>query len=239
MSDTLVIDPEVIEWAVAGKPASEPHALTALASGMPLLVLMHGLGSHEGDLIQLAPHLPAEFVCASLRAPLRAYEPHDGYSWFPLSLQPGGVTPETAEGSTATAAEAVLDWHDALQGRLATVGAVVTKTALLGFSQGGVMVTTLLRLRPGVFSAGVNCSGFVAPGTFDGDAQLTELKQPLFWGRDAADPIISEAAVQLTAEWAPQHTQLTKREYPGIGHSISGEEIADINEFLRVHVLSA
>ena len=54
MSDTLVIDTDVIEWAVAGKPASEPHALTALASGMPLLVLMHGLGSHEGDLIQLS-----------------------------------------------------------------------------------------------------------------------------------------------------------------------------------------
>lgn len=227
----LQLNEEVMQWAVAGKPASRPHALTALTAGSPLLVLMHGLGSHENDLIQLAPHLPHEFVCVSLRAPLSAYAPHDGYSWFPLSLQPGGVTAEQAAGLAEAPAQAVLRWLDELFAeRIAP--SVPPRIAVMGFSQGGVMVTTLLRLRPDAFLAGVNCSGFSAPGQLSGDERLRLLKPPLFWGRDDADPIISPLAVAETARWASVHTTLTERAYSGMAHSISLSELRDIHEFL-------
>ena len=54
-------------------PAESPEA--------PLLVLFHGFGSNEQDLMGLVPQLPQDFVVASVRAPL-AQPP--GYSWFPL-----------------------------------------------------------------------------------------------------------------------------------------------------------
>ena len=73
------IDPSVVTWSV---DESE-------RDGRPLLVLLHGVGSHEGDLIGLAPYLPQAFAIASLRAPL----PHgDGFSWYPLAL-PGSPDP--------------------------------------------------------------------------------------------------------------------------------------------------
>ena len=39
------------------------------ARGQPLLVLLHGYGANEQDLLSLADMLPAEFVVASVRAP--------------------------------------------------------------------------------------------------------------------------------------------------------------------------
>jgi phospholipase/carboxylesterase len=39
-------------------------------AGRPLLVLLHGYGSHEGDLFGLSPRLPLGPVIASVRAPL-------------------------------------------------------------------------------------------------------------------------------------------------------------------------
>ncbi|MDO4241142.1 MAG: prolyl oligopeptidase family serine peptidase [Microbacteriaceae bacterium] len=230
------ISDDATQWSVAGKQAGREQALQALAAGQPLLVLMHGLGSHERDLFGLVPHLPQQFVCASLRAPLPAYTGSDGFAWFPLSLQPGGVLPEQASGHAKAAAERVLEWLDGLRSDVASHGGGLGQVAIMGFSQGGVMVTTLLRLRSEAFAAGVNCSGFVAPGEFLGDADLREKQPPLFWGRDDDEEVISQAAMRACAQWSPLHTNLTERNYPGIGHSISLAELKDISEFLNTHV---
>lgn len=235
------IDDSTVRWAVGGQPATAQEAIEALAS-RPLLVLMHGYGSFEGDLIQLAPQLPEEFVCASPRAPLVAPPPVvNGFAWFPIPFGPDGLPVRTAPdaefaGSAPhAAAAAMLAWIDALDERVA--GGIGT-IALMGFSQGGVMVTSMLRLRPQRFSCGVNCSGFVAPGAFAGDAVLSEARPPLFWGRDEADPIISADRIATTAEWAPAHTALEARLYTGIEHGIGLDELADISTFLTRHALA-
>ncbi|WP_166985672.1 alpha/beta hydrolase [Canibacter zhoujuaniae] len=230
----LTLDTAATQWAVDGKLASAPHALTALAGGSSLLVLMHGLGSHEKDLIQLASFLPKELVIASLRAPLKAAEVDatlGGWSWFPLSLQPGGVSPEQGAAEAVQAAQAVIDWVHQLKEQVGGIRQI----APMGFSQGGVMTTTMLRLAPGEFVCGVNCSGYIAPGEFMGDAALKDLQTPLFWGRDLVDPAIGHAAVELTAAWAPQHTALEAHTYKGIGHSIGRTELSDIHLFLTRH----
>lgn len=242
------IDDDVVLWSVGGRRVSAAQAHTELKH-RPLLLLMHGFGSFEGDLIGLAPHLPPGFVCASLRAPLVAPPPIvDGFAWWPLPLGPQGLPlrqpdPERFEGSGPhVAAVAVLAWLDALDARLRSPdgegpGATGLGTvALLGFSQGGCMVTSLLRLRPDRFVCGVNCSGFVAPGRFEGDAKLTELRPPMFWGRDEADPIIDEHRIALTTSWSPEHTTLEARLYEGILHGIGADELLDISDFLGRHV---
>ncbi|MBO1902263.1 hypothetical protein J4H92_09925 [Leucobacter weissii] len=248
------IDADAVRWAVAGREASADAAARALAEGRPLLLLMHGFGSFEGDLIGLAPRLPLGFVCASPRAPLVAPPPIvDGYSWWPLPLGADGLPlpqPEPAEfvgSGPHTAALAVLDWLDGLDERILDHGADdlgsdgtgaggIGAVALLGFSQGGCQVTSLLRLRPDRFACGVNCSGFVAPGRFDGDAELARIRPPLFWGRDEADPIIDRERIESTAEWSPRHTELEARLYPGIAHSIGADELDHIAAFLHRHV---
>lgn len=241
------IDEDVVLWSFEGKRVSQATALHELQQ-RPLLLLMHGFGSFEGDLIGLAPHLPAGFVCASPRAPLVVPAPIvNGFAWWPLPLSAQGLPirqddPEYFEGSGPfQAAEALLHWLDALDARLREnnghnadeLGVGLGKIALLGFSQGGCMVTSLLRLRPERFECGVNCSGFVAPGTFEGDERLREIRPPMFWGRDEADPIIDEHRIALTALWAPAHTALEAKLYDGILHGIGAEELEDITLFLE------
>lgn len=231
--DRLRIDDEHVRWAVDGRAAGSEEARAALTH-RPLLLLMHGFGSFEGDLIELASQLPSGFVCASPRAPLVAPPPIvGGFAWWALPLGPDGLplpaeAPARFEGSAPhAAAVAVLDWLDGLE----HTGPI----ALMGFSQGGCMVTSLLRLRPERFACGVNCSGFVAPGAFDGDAVLAAHRPPMFWGRDEADPIIDRARIELTAAWAPAHTDLEARLYEGILHGIGRDELRDISAFLERH----
>jgi len=236
------IDQALTHWAIDGSAATAAEAEAALAT-RPLLVLMHGFGSFEGDLIGLAPGLPKGFVCASPRAPLIAPPPIvNGFSWWPLRMTPDGTVlreppPEEFVGSGPhRGATAVLEWLDALESR---VEGGLPSIAIMGFSQGGCLVTSLLRLRPERFTCGVNCSGFVAPGSFEGDRELTETLPPMFWGYDPADPVIGPERIAELAEWGPRHTTLEARSYPGIAHSISGEELADISAFLARQVPEA
>lgn len=239
-----MIDDSVVQWAIEGRSASADEAVSALQE-RPLLLLLHGFGSFEGDLIGLAPRLPHGFVCASPRAPLVAPPPVvNGFSWWPIAFGLDGKpirSPEPAAfvgTEPHAAAIAVLNWLDALDERVRAqsggkgLGAVVP----MGFSQGGCQVTSLLRLRPERFAAGVNCSGFVAPGHFEGDAALAAVRPPMFWGRDEADPIVDEARIAGLAAWAPEHTDLEARLYEGIAHGIGLDEIADISAFLEQHV---
>jgi phospholipase/carboxylesterase len=45
----------------------------------PLVVLLHGRGSHEQEILALAAHLPASFAYAAVRAPIPEGA---GFAWF-------------------------------------------------------------------------------------------------------------------------------------------------------------
>jgi phospholipase/carboxylesterase len=186
--------------------------------GRPLLLVLHGYGSHEGDLFALAPHLPLEPSIAALRAPLPAGQ---GWSWFPI-----GVPGDPVGDALDAAALGILAWLDALPEQPTSIG-------LLGFSQGGAMTLQLMRHAPERFAFAVQLSGFIASGTHPGDARLAERRPPVFWGRGTHDPVIPEAAVARTHAWLPEHSTLTEGIYEGLGHSISQAELGEITTFLR------
>ena len=108
------------------------------------LVLFHGYGANEQDLAPLGPMLAPALPWAALRAPLEVAP--GGYSWFP-PIAPGDRDPARATG-------AAWQWIDAHLAPDATVAAV-------GFSQGGLMATQLLRTRPERVAATVVLSGFI------------------------------------------------------------------------------
>jgi phospholipase/carboxylesterase len=213
MTTSTPIDSTAVLWS-----ASEPDQ-----TGRPLLLIMHGYGSHEGDLFSLAPHLPLEPVIAALRAPLPV---GDGWAWFPIG-DPG--KPDDAAVDAAVAA--VLAWLDALPQQPSSIG-------LLGFSQGGAMALQLMRAAPGRFSFAVNLSGFIATGPGAGDAVLADQPLPVFWGRGTADGVIPASAIERTQAWLPGHSTLTERIYEGLPHSISQAELGDVVNFLSTQYAS-
>lgn len=149
-----------------------------------------------------------------------------------------GPEPEEFLGSPPhVAAVAALAWLDELDARVeASTGSRLGEIAPMGFSQGGAMVTSLLRLRPERFACGVICSGFVAPGAHEADAALARVRPPVFWGRDEADPMIAPSRAAALGVWATAHTELEARLYDGILHGIGEAELADISVFLRRHL---
>ena len=89
-----------------------------------------------------------------------------------------------------------------------------------------------LRLEPHRFAFAVNLSGYVAPGDLEGDAAMAERKPPVFWGRGTHDDVIPQALVEHTMQWLPAHATLSGGAYPGLTHSVSEQELADVREFL-------
>lgn len=184
----------------------------------PLLLLLHGFGADEHDLLGVLPALPSRFDAVSLRGPLDAG--NGGAAWTELRTSGSPVDPVQARA----AATSILDWIDAR----ATVRSIVP----LGFSQGGLMVTELLRARPDRFAAGVVLSGFHADGDRTGDARLAARRPPVFFGWGTVDPLIPEALFASTARWLSSRTALTEHSYPGLAHQISASELADVSAFL-------
>ncbi|WP_313662077.1 alpha/beta fold hydrolase [Cellulosimicrobium cellulans] len=189
---------------------------TSPPAGGAVVVLLHGFGSHEHDLAGLGPHLGTPWV--SLRAPLAL--PHGGFAWFPI-VTPGDPDPEPV----ARATEAVWAWVDAELGPERPVVPV-------GFSQGGLMATQLLRTRPERVAATVVLGGFVQAAEQPADAGLAATRPPVFWGRGAEDRVIAPHAVDRTAAWLPGRSTLVERVYPGLAHGIDARELTDVRAFL-------
>jgi phospholipase/carboxylesterase len=164
-------------------------------------------------------YLPDGLAYASVRAPL-PLEP-GSYAWVPIQV-PGRPDPDITHESTV----ALLAWFDA---HVAPDRQVVP----LGFSQGGLMVSQLMRMRPDRFVAGVVLSGFVLDDSFPGDAALAERRMPVFFGHGDADAVIAPDATRRASVWLADHADVTERTYPGLAHAVSAEELDDMSAFLR------
>lgn len=184
----------------------------------PVIVLLHGYGSNERDLPGLAPWLPKAVRWVSPRAPL-AMQP-GAAMWFPLGL-PG--EPDPAEVDVAT--DTLWEWLDA---QLPTSAPIVP----VGFSQGGAMAVELLRSRPERILAPVLLAGLVAPTQHSADAQLTQSRPHVFWGRGDMDEVIPPVAVTRTQTFLDQHAHATVKVYPGLGHSVDERLMTDARDFL-------
>lgn len=211
MSDPDVpdLDPGAVLWSA---PPDE-------RAGRPLLVLLHGYGADEHDLYGLVPYLPEGFLVASVRAPLAPAWPAPGAAWYAIE----DASMRDAAAITA-AAESFLAWLDDT-GHDGPAG-------LLGFSQGGAVSLQALRLQPDRFAFAVVLAGYAAPGDLPRDAELAELKPPVFWGRGARDEVIPASLVAHTTEWLPAHVDLSGRVYAGLTHSVSQAELDDVVTFL-------
>jgi len=219
MPDTRALPHHETAWL--GQPQPDD-------ADVPTLVLLHGYGSHEKHLIALVPAIQMFLpgvnarviaVRGSFPAPGRQH----GFSWFP-----GAVTVQPsieAIGETADRVAAVIRQYS-------------DRAMVLGFSQGMCTAITVLRRHPGLVTALVGLSGFMFDDDHPGDSALavsaaTGSGVPAFVGYDPADPLIPPIANRWAVTFLRTHTDLEEHSYPGMGHSVSMPEIADLTRFLR------
>lgn len=193
------------------------------------VLFLHGFGSNELDLASLATALGLGLPWASLHAPLELG--NGGAAWLQITT-PGVPDAEPVEWAT----DAIWDWIE----QNVDPG---TRIIPIGFSQGGLMASQLLRTRPERVVAPVVLGGFVLGAPQPGDCILAEQRPALFWGRGADDGVIAPVAIARSSEFLPNHTALNERIYPGLGHGINAAELGDVREFLShevgVHAVAA
>ena len=196
-----------------------------LTDGATVAVLLHGRGSHRGDLQALRPHLPESWALVTPQAP------HPGHPW---GYGPGWAWYKYA-GEDRVEAQG-LEWSlgalDRFLGDLPTVlGVEPGRVFLGGFSQGGTVSMAYAFTRPHQVTGALNFSGFLVDSPVLPPAALKPEATPVFWGHGTRDPNIPHAlAVRGRGRLEGAGAPVVARDYD-IGHWIDPREIADAVAF--------
>ena len=196
----------------------------------PMLVLLHGIGSNENDLLSLARELDPRLLVVSLRAP-RPYQ--SGFAWFGLDFSGHGDVVPNVEQAHETVADLVR-WLGAAPARLR---ADPQQVYLLGFSQGAMMSLAVLRTAPERLAGVVALSGMFDDRLVNVPASDTALAHvPVFVAHGVDDrmlPIADGRAIR--DRFQPVVEDFTYREYP-ITHTITPDEKLDIGAWLTARI---
>jgi phospholipase/carboxylesterase len=193
----------------------------------PLLLLLHGVGSNEQDLMGLAPALDPRFLIVSARAPITLER--GSYAWFHIQFTPDGIVidPEEAEASRVK----LLKFVDEL---VAAYDVDPQKVFLMGFSQGCIMSIAAALTDPRKFAGVVGMSGRFLPEVRSKIAPSKDLKGlPFLIVHGTADqvlPIAFGRAIRDMLHELP--VDLTYKEY-AMAHSVSQESLDDIVTWLK------
>ena len=196
--------------AVATAGSTDPQA--------PLVVLLHGRGSHEREIVGLAGYLPVGPAYAAVRAPI-AEGP--GYAWFANR----GIGRPVAESLGQTMA-----WFRAWLDGVAPPGRPVL---LVGFSGGAAFAGGLVLSDPQRFSGAAILYGTLP---FDAGVPVTPARLaglPVFVAQGEGDAVIPRELLDRTWTYllgdsgAPTYA----RRSPG-GHGITEETLAELGGWI-------
>jgi phospholipase/carboxylesterase len=187
-----------------------------------LVVVLHGRGADETDLLPVADRLPPVHVL-SLRAPDRLM---GGYTWYELDVPDGNLhRSQPHEGDFRRSLDLVAESVDAARGALDASDA-----GLLGFSQGAITSLALLVESPDDYEWVVGLHGYLADSHADHDRSLDG--KPVFLGAGRADDIIPESRVAAAATRLREMGAAVTHETYDAGHTISRDELADVVAFV-------
>lgn len=189
-----------------------------LEDNSPTLLLLHGYGANERDLVDLMDSLP-KLPWFSLRAPESS--PYGGFSWFKLT-DPNNPEKNRVEKAT----EALWHWLDEYLPKNPLI--------VVGFSQGALMATQLLRTRPERMLATVILSGFILNAEQSKDELLKISKPKVIYCRGVQDPLISAESISRTNSWLQQHTKAVTKVYDNLAHSVDQRVIQDVSNYLSL-----
>jgi len=174
------------------------RGLENIEAGQPVVLLLHGYGANERDLPDLMSFLP-DLPWAALRAPVSLG--YDAYAWHHITT---ALNPSFEDVAPPT--DAIWAWVDEFL-------PADSPLIVLGFSQGALMATQLLRTRPERLAATVILSGFVFGGELPADGSLKASKPKVYYGRGANDPVVTREAIAALNSWLQAHTRAQTKTY--------------------------
>jgi len=191
-----------------------------LASARAAMILLHGRGATAEDIMTIASEVRQPGW--SYFAPQAA-----GNAWYP---NPFTAPLESNEPYLSAATDMVSRLVEQAEDMVPA-----QRIVLLGFSQGGCLTLEWAARNARRFGAVVGLSaGLIGPGgtprDYPGDLDGT----PVFLGCSDVDPYIPKDRVVEAGEvFERMGAVVTVRLYPGMAHTVSGEEIAIIRKMVE------
>ncbi|HYF61546.1 MAG TPA: phospholipase [Herpetosiphonaceae bacterium] len=192
----------------------------------PLLIMAHGVGANEQDLMGLAPYADPRFLVVSVRAP-RRYQ-YGGFSWFDIHWQPSGFSIDTSQ--------AVAGWE--LLQRFAreaveAYGADPARVYLAGFSQGAITSLGATLTDPALVAGTVVMSGRWMPEIGPQVDQAAVAGKPLLVVHGEYDDVIPVRYGREIRDYLQTlPVALTYREHR-MGHEVSLDSLRDVTAWLQ------
>lgn len=195
------------------EPRSLVHVRHSASDGQPTLLLLHGRGGQETDLVGVAEALGPGVGYLAPRGP--EIQP-PGWAWFTNR----GVGVPVVEN-----AQAHLDdlsaWLDAARERYRIEGPLV----VVGFSNGGMMAGALLAARPdAIAAAALFSSAYPLPAELRDVGGLSGRRMLITAGdSDPMHPTTTFA--DGVASYQQAGAIVTARLEPGVGHQITPAQV--------------
>jgi len=184
------------------------------------LVLLHGFGADEHDLLPVGHELDPRLRFISLQSPIAL--DFGGRAWFNLQQTPHGFAFDPAE--VAEAARLALEAVEEIARRS-------PRPLLCGFSQGAGMALSVALARPDLTSGVLALSS--VPPRGQQPAEPGALRGlPAFVAHGLHDPLIPVEVGRATRDLLQQlGANVTYREYP-MGHMVIPAELSDARTWL-------
>ena len=193
-----------------------------------VIILLHGYGSNEMDLLSFGDQLPSKYFVVSVQAPVTL--PWGGFAWFNLDFS--GI-------------EKIVDLEQAEQSRLQVIKFIdYIKSSyaiddqnilLLGFSQGAMLSQAIALTSPNLLRGTIALSGFIMEHALkDIIAPEEEIRKlDFFIGHGSMDDVVPVEQDRKSKAFLDQMgAKLDYHEYP-VAHGILPQELVDIVNWIN------
>lgn len=200
------------------------------------IIWLHGLGADGYDFEPIATHLLRPEGLPNVRfilphAPAMPVTRNNGYvmpAWYDIY----GITPVSKED--AAGIQASQQYIDMLIENEIKRGIACDRIVLAGFSQGGAIVLHTAVRHPRKLAAVVALSTYLPlKSELGADATKANKDIPIFMAHGVFDDVITLDRAKASRDFLLDHQyHINWHEY-NMAHSVSNEEIMDIEKFLQ------
>lgn len=192
------------------------------ADAAAAMIMIHGRGARAESILSLRNSLnfTGKFMFAAPQA--------SGNTWYPYSF----LSPiKMNEPGLTSGLQVIFDTLATLEKE----NMPKEKIILLGFSQGACLVSEFVARHPDTYGGIVCLSGGLVGEKINPDNYTGDLSgSPFFIGCSDADPHIPLERVTETEHiYRKLGANITKRIYPGMGHSVNEDELECVNGLMQ------
>lgn len=217
-------------------PLELSHQIPGLSNINATVIWLHGLGADGYDFEPVVNYLLRPDGLPNVRfilphAPEMAVTRNNGYvmpAWYDIY----GITPISKED--ASGIKASQQYIDSLIENEINRGIACERIVLAGFSQGGAIALHTALRHPKKLAAVLALSTYLPlQATLNTEVSPANSQIPILMAHGIFDDIISLDMAKISRDLLTKHSYPVQWHEYNMAHSLSNEEIADIEEFLH------